>query len=110
LNRGTLADPRLHIFLDDARNFLLTSNEQYDLIISEPSNPWIAGVSALFTREFYANARLHLRPGGIFVQWVQSYLLQPEDLRMILATFVPHFAQVSMWRGAASDYALMGQS
>jgi spermidine synthase len=110
LNRGVLADPRLHLFLDDARNFLLTTREQYDLIVSEPSNPWIAGVSALFTKEFYAQARMRLQPGGIFVQWVQGYRLYPDDLRMILGTFVPHFSQVTMWRGAAADYALVGQS
>jgi spermidine synthase len=110
LNRGVLADPRLHIILDDARNFLLTTRERYDLIVSEPSNPWIAGVSALFTKEFYAQATLHLLPGGMFVQWVQGYSLQLEDLRMILATFLPHFAQATMWRGEVGDYALLGQS
>ena len=77
LNRGVLSDTRVHVIFDDARNFLLTSRQKYDLIISEPSNPWIAGVATLFTDEFYAAARQRLAPGGIFVQWVQSYSLDP---------------------------------
>jgi spermidine synthase len=110
LNRNVLRDPRVHIVLDDARNFLLTTREQYDLIVSEPSNPWIAGVAALFTDEFYRQARSRLRPGGLFVQWVQAYSLYPEDFRMILATFLPHFPQVTLWRAEGPDYILLGQS
>jgi len=109
LNRNVLRDPRVHIVLDDARNFLLTTHEQYDLIVSEPSNPWIAGVSALYTDEFYREARARLRPGGMFAQWVQAYSLYPEDFRMILATFLPHFSQVTLWRGEPPDYVLLGQ-
>lgn len=109
LNRNVLKDPRVHIVLDDARNFLLTTREQYDLIVSEPSNPWIAGVAALYTDEFYRQAVSRLRPGGLFVQWVQAYSLFPEDFRMILATFLPHFPQVTLWRGEGPDYILLGQ-
>ncbi|MGH9791603.1 MAG: fused MFS/spermidine synthase, partial [Candidatus Acidiferrales bacterium] len=60
LHRGVVSDPRLEIVLDDARNYLLTTREQFDLIVSEPSNPWIAGVSALFTDEFYREAKMRL--------------------------------------------------
>src|SRR5262249_55105467 len=109
LNRGVLEDRRLHVILDDARNFLLTTRERYDLIISEPSNPWIAGVATLFTEEYYRAALGRLEPGGIFVQWVQAYALQPEDLRMILATFVPHFPQITLWRGDAPDLLLLAR-
>jgi len=109
LNRGVLSDPRVHVIFDDARNFLLTSREKYDLIISEPSNPWIAGIATLFTDEYYAAARQRLAPGGIFVQWVQSYSLEPADLRMIMATFAPHFAEVTLWRGEETDLLLLGR-
>ena len=61
LNRDVLSDPRVHVIFDDARNFLLTTREKYDLIISEPSNPWIAGVATLFTDEFYAAVTPHPR-------------------------------------------------
>jgi spermidine synthase len=109
LNRGILRDPRVRIIFDDARNYLLTTRETYDLIISEPSNPWIAGVASLFTEEFYREARTRLRPGGAFVQWVQAYSLFPEDVRMILATFLPHFPQVTLWRGESADFLLLAR-
>jgi spermidine synthase len=110
LNRDVLKDPRVRVVIDDARNFLLTTRERYDVIISEPSNPWIAGVAALFTEEFYREARARLNPGGIFVQWVQAYSLFPEDFRMVLATFVPQFPQATLWRGEPPDYLLVGQT
>jgi len=110
LNRGVLTDARVQVVFDDARSFLLTSRQKYDLIISEPSNPWIAGVATLFTDEFYAAARQRLAPGGMFVQWVQSYSLDPADLRMIMATFAPHFAEVTLWRGEETDLLLLGRT
>jgi spermidine synthase/Flp pilus assembly protein TadD len=110
LNRGVLNDPRVHVIFDDARNFLLTSRQKYDLIISEPSNPWIAGIATLFTAEFYAAARQRLASRGMFVQWVQSYSLDRADLRMILATFAPHFAEVTLWRGEETDLLLFGRT
>src|SRR6266576_2383858 len=110
LNRNVLSDPRVHVIFDDARNFLLTSREKYDLIISEPSNPWIAGIATLFTDEYYAAVRRQLAPGGKFVQWVQSYSLAPADLRMIIASLAPHFAEVTLWRAAGPDLLLLGRA
>lgn len=110
MNRGVLRDPRLHVILDDARDALLTSREQYDLIISEPSNPWIAGVATLFTDEFYAATRRRLSPGGVFVQWVQGYSLEPSDLQMILATIAPHFIDLSLWHNARADYLILART
>ena len=110
LNRGVLNDPRLHVIFDDARNFLLTSREEYDLIISEPSNPWIAGIATLFTVEYYRAVRERLAPGGMFVQWVQSYSLAPADLRMIFGTFAPRFAEVTLWRAEGPDLLLLGRT
>ena len=69
---------------DDARNYMNVTRKQYDVIISEPSNPWIAGVASLFTSEFYERAAQVLKPDGVFAQWIQLYELDPEDLRMIL--------------------------
>jgi spermidine synthase len=107
LNRNVLSDPRVHVIFDDARNFLLTSRERYDLIISEPSNPWIAGIATLFTDEYYAAVRQQLAPGGKFVQWVQAYSLAPADLRMIIASLAPHFAEVTLWRAEGRDLLLL---
>ena len=107
LNRNVLNDPRVHIVFDDARNFLFTSREQYDLIVSEPSNPWMAGIASLYTQEFYHAAQQRLAPGGIFVQWVQGYALFPDDLRMIAATFLSQFPRASLWHGEVNDFLLM---
>src|SRR5207302_9369936 len=103
LNRTVLSDPRVHVILDDARNFLLTSREKYDLIISEPSNPWIAGIATLFTDEYYAAIHQRLVPGGEFVQWVQAYSLAPADLRMIIATLAHKFTEVTLCRALVHD-------
>src|SRR5882762_2275063 len=110
LNRNVLDDPRVHVIFDDARNFLLTSRQKYDLIISEPSNPWIAGIATLFTDEYYAAVRQQLAPGGKFVQWVQAYSLAPADLRMIIASLAPHFAEVTLWRAEGRDLLLLGRT
>jgi spermidine synthase len=110
LNRNVLQDPRVHIIIDDARNFLFTTNQRYDLIVSEPSNPWIAGVATLFTREFYRAAQAHLAAGGVFVQWVQAYSLFPDDLRMVLATFLSEFQRATLWHGNATDLILVAPS
>jgi spermidine synthase len=110
LNRNVLLDPRVHVTFDDARNFLFTTRQKYDLIISEPSNPWIAGVATLFTREFYAALRGRLTPDGVFVQWMQAYSLYPEDLRMLFATFLTEFQGATLWHGDAPDLILMAPS
>jgi spermidine synthase len=110
LNRNVLLDTRVHVTFDDARNFLFTTRDKYDLIISEPSNPWIAGVATLFTREFYAAVRGRLAPDGVFVQWMQAYSLYPEDLRMLFATFLSEFHGATLWHGDAPDLILMAPS
>jgi spermidine synthase len=110
LNRNVLLDPRVHVTFDDARNFLFTTRQKYDLIISEPSNPWIAGVATLFTREFYSAVRGQLAPDGVFVQWMQAYSLYPEDLRMLFATFLAEFHGATLWHGDAPDLILMAPS
>jgi spermidine synthase len=109
LNHGVVRDPRLHIIVDDARSFLFTTRNQYDLIVSQPSNPWIAGVATLFTDEFYQQVRTHLAPNGLLVQWVQSHALFPQDLRMVMGTLVHQFEQVTVWRGLPSDIILLAQ-
>jgi predicted membrane-bound spermidine synthase len=73
LNRNAFVDPRGRIIYDDAKTFFSTWNRKYDVIISEPSNPWVSGVSSLFTGEFYRLAQRHLKPGGVLVQWFQMY-------------------------------------
>lgn len=72
-NAAAFSDPRSRIHVDDAKTFFSTHNRRYDVIVSEPSNPWVSGVSSLFSVEFYRVARRHLAPDGIIVQWLQLY-------------------------------------
>jgi len=72
-NATAFSDRRSRIYADDAKTFFSTRNRQYDLIISEPSNPWVSGVASLFSVEFYRVARRHLAPDGVLVQWLQLY-------------------------------------
>lgn len=110
VNHRPLDDPRTRLTLGDGRNVLMHTADRYDVIISEPSNPWIAGVSALFTREAFAAARARLRPGGIFCQWLQLYEISPDNVRTVLRTFRAEFPHVlvfsSMEKGV--DLLLVG--
>ncbi|HVO57031.1 MAG TPA: fused MFS/spermidine synthase, partial [Dongiaceae bacterium] len=110
LNRGVLSDPRLRLHFDDARNFLQTTPAKYDLIISEPSNPWIAGIASLYTREFFAIARAHLADGGALVQWVQAYGLTFEDLATIASALRESFPDTSLWRSTGRDFLFLAQA
>ena len=108
VNRNVLANPKVHIHIGDAREFVLTSRDQYDLIASEPSNPYRAGVASLFTREFYQAAAKRLRPGGLFVQWVQAYEVNGSAISTIYATIASVFPGVETWRSQSGDMLLIG--
>ena len=112
VNNRPLDDPRLHLIIDDARTYLRVNPGTYDLIISEPSHPWVPGVANLFTREFFTLGRERLRDDGVFVQWLQIYQLSTESLRSVLATFHESFPHVAVFRvqGAAKgkDLILVG--
>jgi len=73
--------------VNDARNHLLVTERNYDVIISEPSNPWIPGAANLFTREFFELSKRKLQPDGLFCQWIQLYELQESHFQSILQTF-----------------------
>jgi spermidine synthase len=109
-NRHALADPRVNLEVADGRNFLDTTSARYDLIVSEPSNPWIGGIATLFTVEFFEQARTRLAEGGVMAQWVHGYAMAPEDLQMVAATFRAVFPQASLWSPVAGDFILIGTS
>jgi len=94
VNHSPATDPRVHRWIGDGRNVLIASGRRYDVIVSEPSNPWIAGVASLFTTDFYRLARDSLAPGGIFCQWAQLYELGPARVKMIYRTFHDVFPYV----------------
>ena len=107
-NRDALRDRRTRLILGDGRSHLLLSDDRYDVIVSEPSNPWMAGVSTLFTREFFQAARAHLQPGGILCQWAHTYNISDADLRSIVDTFLSTFPDGSAWLVGTSDLLLIG--
>lgn len=107
-NRAVLDDPRLRLVLADARQFLAAPGPRYDLIVSEPSNPWIAGVAYLFTKEAFALSRDRLSPGGVACQWFHSYHMRLEDFRLIARTFVSVFPHAALLSNGEADYFLLG--
>ena len=107
-NRRALDDPRTRLIVGDGRSHLLLSRRHYDVIVSEPSNPWIAGVATLFTREFFAAARDRLAPGGVLCQWANAYNIGAEDLRAIVATFLEVFPGGAAWLVGEHDVLLVG--
>jgi len=98
VNNHPLNDPRLHLIIDDARTYLRVTPTRYDIIVSEPSHPWVPGVANLFTREFFDLGRDRLNDDGIFVQWLQIYQLSTESLRSVLGTFQQTFPHVQVFR------------
>lgn len=101
---------RLTIHSNDGRNFLASTAKKYDVIISEPSNPWITGVSNMFTQDNFRAAAKALRQGGIYCQWVQLYELSPQNIKIILRTFASVFPHVALMSAEdlSSDTVLLG--
>ncbi|HEX8539988.1 MAG TPA: fused MFS/spermidine synthase, partial [Cystobacter sp.] len=107
VNEHVLDNPKVNIIFDDAREVLLASKESYDIIFSEPSNPYRAGIASLFSREFYQGVRRRLAPGGIFLQWVQTYEVDSRTVRSIYATLSSEFGAVETWQTQSRDLILM---
>jgi spermidine synthase len=93
-NNRPLAQPFTRLITDDGRSHLARTRERYDVIISQPSNPWITGSASLFTREYFQAARRALAPGGRFLLWVQLYGIEPDTLRAILAALRAEFPRL----------------
>jgi spermidine synthase len=108
INNRPLDDPRLRLIANDGRNFIDTTGEKFDVIISEPSNPWLTGVANLFTLEYFKHGAERLKDDGIFSQWLQIYEMQLEDLKAMVATFHAAFPHVYVFRGAEGDLMLLG--
>ncbi|HEV2722105.1 MAG TPA: fused MFS/spermidine synthase, partial [Thermoanaerobaculia bacterium] len=107
VNRDVLHNAKVHIRIADAREVLLATNQRYDLIFSEPSNPYRAGIASLFTQEFYRASAARLRPGGMFLQWVQAYDIDSQTVRTIYATLGSVFAHVGTWTTDSGDLLLL---
>jgi len=106
-NAATFADGRGHIMIDDAKTFFSTHGRRYDIVVSEPSNPWVSGVSSLFTREFYARIRQHLNPGGLLVQWFQLYEIDPSMLATVMVALGEAFPHYAIYAPSDHDVLIM---
>ena len=96
-NYGVATDPRTQIYFDDARSFVLTTDETFDIITSDPINPWVKGAAALYTREYFESVKKHLKPRGVVTQWVPLYESTLDAVRSELATFFEVFPNGTVW-------------
>jgi spermidine synthase len=107
-------NPKVHVAIDDARHYLLTSKEQFDAITSDPLDPWVKGAATLYTKEFFEAAKAHLTPGGVVTLFVQLYETTPEAVKSELATFFAVFpggiVAGNTFRGLGYDMVLLGQA
>lgn len=107
-NRRILEDPRVNLVVADARNYLLASDRTYDVIITQPSNPWISGVANLFTRDFFELLKARLAPGGLVSQWFHIYNMSSQDTRSVLNAYKQVFPRVSAWLSMNCDLIMLG--
>ncbi len=113
-NHNVIKDPRTKIVFDDARHFVLTANEKFDIITSDPIHPWVKGMASLYTTEYFDLCKKHLNPGGIVTQWVPLYESSFETVQSEIATFFEAFPNGTIWGNLNTDntgydIVLMGQ-
>lgn len=113
-NYGVARDSRVQIVLDDARHYLLTTNEKFDIITSDPIHPWVKGAATLYTREYFNILLQHLNPGGVVSQWVPLYDSTEEVVKSEFATFFEVFPRGTVWsndiKGRGYDVLLVAQN
>jgi spermidine synthase len=107
-NGGASRHPEIEVVEGDAYRALLRSEHSYDVIVSEPSNPWVAGVEMLYSREFLEAARDRLREGGVHGQWFHLYDVDANTLGLVLRTYRTVFEHVALWHGLDADLLLLG--
>lgn len=101
LNNRAFSDPRSRIHIEDAKTYFASQARRYDLIVSEPSNPWVSGTATLFSQEFYGQARRYLKPEGLLVQWVQAYEINVGLLSSIFTALGKSFGDYAVYRTGA---------
>jgi spermidine synthase len=107
-NRGVLTNKLTRLYREDARTVLKLSDKKYDIIISEPSNPWTSGIGSVFTREFYQLAASRLNEGGIVAQWFHIYEMNDDVVELVLRTFGSVFPVSEIWETRNGDLILLG--
>ena len=113
-NYGVVTNPLVQIHFDDARNYVLTSRDKFDIITSDPIHPWVKGAATLYTREYFEMCREHLNPGGLVTQWVPLYESNLGVVKSEVATFFDVFPEGTVWSnddgGRGYDVVLLGQA
>ncbi len=111
-NYDVLDNRRVELVYDDARHYILTTKEKFDIITSDPIHPWIKGSAVLYSQEYFEMCRSHLNPGGVISQWVPFYESTPETVKSEIATFFKVFPQGTIWsndvNGAGYDVVMLG--
>jgi hypothetical protein len=110
VNEHVLDNPKVHIHLADAREYLRTTPNRYDVIFSEPSNPYRAGISSLYTVEYYRAAAQRVAPGGLFVQWMQAYEVDGWAVATVMNTLRNVFGDVEVWQTMTGDLLMMARA
>ncbi|WP_172203564.1 spermidine synthase [Niveibacterium sp. COAC-50] len=110
LNDRVYSDSRSHIVIDDAKAYFARSAGKYDLIVSEPSNPWVSGVAGLFTDEFYRRVRTHLNEGGLFVQWLHTYELELPLVASVMKALGSQFSDYVIYQSSQGDLIVVATS
>jgi spermidine synthase len=113
-NYDLLRDPRTKVIYDDARHYILTTKDTFDIITSDPTHPWVKGAASLYTKEYFELCKRHLNPGGLMTQWVPLYESDRVVVQSELATFFDAFPQGTIWgnneHGAGYDLVLLGRA
>ena len=113
-NYDVVNDPRVQIVYDDARHFILTTKEKFDVITSDPIHPWVKGAATLYTKEYFELVKQHLNPGGVVTQWVPLYESKPDVVKSEVATFFNVFPDGTVWsndiQGKGYDVVLAGHT
>jgi spermidine synthase len=107
VNERPLEDKRLRVIKDDGLSALRLSPYKYDVIISQPSNPWSSGVGNLFTKEFFRDCKAKLKPKGLLAQWFNVYEMNDQNLRMVINTILDQFKYVSIWHVGKHDILVL---
>ena len=102
-NHGVAESKKVSLVYDDARHYVLTTREKFDVITSDPIHPWVKGAATLYTREYFEHVKEHLKPGGVVTQWVPLYESTPDVVRSELATFFSVFPNGTIWRNDNVD-------
>jgi spermidine synthase len=109
-NENPFGDPRFRLIVDDGRSHVSHTAARYDVIISEPSNPWVVGTGSLFSADFYRRARAVLNPPGVFMQWLQCYEMSDETFAVVVRSFRRAFPFVYGFQANSPDLLLLGST